>query len=288
MIYEYAIQPEVLVEWAKTQRDFRMFERSFGLGTTRIISTFPAQQSRKLQRYLLRKWPSEMDGLAATRYDAIIEKILECLAVRKFENKDIPLEEWEALVIAEDQVKPFGVILSESSLNVERNITLNGVYELDQLWEHPRQVGVYRTSESLYNSLKGLLELSSQKITIADPYGFAPGATKFIAFILNELKKTIKEDQFPEVHLIFDVNKPTAASVEHVRSDILNQIGSEFFNTKLKVRGIASFHNRYIFTEHGGISLGHGISLSGDHTQVDEITLLDKKIYEQRLKDFSE
>lgn len=192
MIREYAIQPEVLIEWAKTQRDFKMFEKSFGLGTTRIISTFPTQQPRRLRRYLLRKLPAEMDDLVTTRYVEIVNKVAECLAIRKFENKDIPLEEWEALVIAEDQVKPFGIILSESPLNVERNLTPDGIYEFDQLWEHPTQVVVFRTSENIYASLKGLLELSRKKIIIADPYGYTSGAIRFIVFMLNELKKVIE------------------------------------------------------------------------------------------------
>ena len=284
MIYEYAIQPEVLIEWAKDRRDFKLFKRNFGLGTARIVSTFPAQQARKLRSYLLRMLPSEIDGLDATRYEAIIEITVECLAERQLSSKDISLNEWARLVVAEDQVKPFGIVLSKSNLNVVRNLTPDGIYEFDELWEHPRQVPVNRTNLSVYTGLKGLLELSRQKIIIADPYGYKSGAINFIGFMLNELSKVIEVEFYPEIELYFDEK---SARAEHVKGEILKLLDFEFCDTKLKVKGIPKFHNRYIFTEHGGVSLGHGLSLSGDHTQDDEITLLDKKVYEQRLKDFS-
>lgn len=285
MIHEYAIQPEVLIEWAKTQRTFKMFESSFGLGTTRIISTFPTQQARRLRSYLLRVQLKDIDDLAVKRYEALVDMVTECLVVRKFDSKDIPLNEWGRLVIAENQIKPFGIILSEKPLDLEKNLTPERVDVLDELWKHPGQIEVNRTNESIYTGLKGLLELSREKITIVDPYCYTSGAVKFIGFMLNELSKVIEVGLYPEVNLFFDEDKASAA---HLKAEVLKLVNFSLCDTKLKVHGARNLHNRYVLTEHGGVTLGKGVSLQVDDTQVDEIILLEKKIYLDKVTKYSE
>ena len=41
MIYEYALEPAVLTSWASNDRDYAEFLREYGLGTPRIVSSFP-------------------------------------------------------------------------------------------------------------------------------------------------------------------------------------------------------------------------------------------------------
>lgn len=288
MIYEYAIQPEVLIEWAKSRADYKHFERNFGLGTPRIISSFPTQQARRLRRYLMSMLPDNpddldvLDGMKGKRYDAIVESITECIVERKFENKGISLEDWEKLVQEENNNRPFGIIVSEKKLGLKHCLTPDEIYE-NERFEHPKQILVTRTNESIYNGLKGLLELARKQITIVDRYGYKLGAIKFFIYMLNELGKSISPKQFPQVHIIIDEDNACANSV---RDDIVKGLNFELCDSKLVVSKMPYMHNRYVFTEHGGVTLGHGFSLIGDHTQPDDIILLEKNIYEQRLQEY--
>ncbi len=45
MIYEYALDPAVLSTWASNERDYAEFLREYGLGTPRIISSFPKKKN---------------------------------------------------------------------------------------------------------------------------------------------------------------------------------------------------------------------------------------------------
>lgn len=44
MIYEYALDPVVLSTWASNERDYAEFLREYGLGTPRMISSFPKKK----------------------------------------------------------------------------------------------------------------------------------------------------------------------------------------------------------------------------------------------------
>lgn len=143
--------------------------------------------------------------------------------------------------------------------------------------------GVTRTNESIYNGLKGLIELARKHITIVDPYAYLSGAIKFFIYMLNELGKSISPEQFPQVHIIIAEGK---ASVNNARDSIVQGLNFELCDSKLAISEMPHLHNRYVFTEHGGASLGHGFSLIGDYTQPDDITLLEKNLYEQRLQEY--
>jgi uncharacterized protein YjiS (DUF1127 family) len=41
MIYEYAIEPEALISWAKERRNCKDIKDNFGIGKTRLMADFP-------------------------------------------------------------------------------------------------------------------------------------------------------------------------------------------------------------------------------------------------------
>ncbi len=62
MVYEYALEPELVATWGNRQ-DFRYFVEKFGLGQPRIVSRYPKPWKRLVR---LLESRSESDCTTAT------------------------------------------------------------------------------------------------------------------------------------------------------------------------------------------------------------------------------
>lgn len=292
MIHEYALDPELLKAWAAKDRDFREFLREYGLGTPRLSSSFPRQKKSKYRSYYLERSPADAQSLQARRYVEMINHLTEALVYRDgFECNSSA--DWYENVLAEDARKPFYGVLASTPMDNPRCLTAATMYSDDSIWNHQRQTLVARTYDSCSPLLRDMLRLAKDKVLFVDPYGWNQRAIDFISRLINDAFNGRVHSAMPELILCFkpklDGGSPDAA---YVKEEIEKRIVKPNPGLQLKVYELENrvghdvFHNRYLLTDLGGVSLGHGVDLSENEAHTDDLTLLERKIYDEKWRRF--
>lgn len=298
MINEYALEPEVLASWASDNRDYAEFLREYGLGSPRIVSSFPKRKTSKLRSYLLKHSPQDTQSLAGQRYTEMVLKAVESIVVRDVQVQNAA--EWAQAAVVENRRAPFDVILSSTKLQEGNNVTPASMYCQNSIWNHPDQVNFSRTNEGLYHVVRNLIRLADDKVVIIDPFGWTPEAINFIQFMLQSIANNRVSERLPAIVLFYKEKRGGgnsgngSPSADHVRQQILQGLTADVSNLQLEVfelRETANndvFHNRCILTELGGVITGHGISVSGDESHTDEAILMKPEIYQKKWRQFIE
>lgn len=296
MIYEYALEPAVLNSWASSDRDYAEFLREYGLGTPRIVSSFPKKKASKLRSYLLQHSPQDTQSLAGQRYTEMVLKVVESIVVRDVQVQNTA--EWAEAAVVENRRAPFGVILSSAEIQEGNNVTPASMYSQGSIWNHPSQVNVSRTNEGLFAAVLNLVRLADEKIVIIDPFGWTVEAINFIQFMLQTITNNRVSEGLPAIVLFYKERRGNSGngspSAYHVRQQILQGATGDVSNLQLEVFELREtesndvFHNRCVLTEHGGVITGHGISVSGDESHTDEAILMQPEIYQKKWRQFIE
>jgi hypothetical protein len=291
MIHEYALDPAVLSAWASNSRDYAEFMREYGLGTPRIISSFPKKKASKLRSYFLSKGPADDDSLQGQRYLEMVQKMVEVLIFRDgFDTQDF---DWKVNAKVENGRVPFDAVLSQETIDTPRNITLENMYSTGSIWNHSRQRNIHRTFDGFLDVVSDFLRLATNKVVIVDPFGWTPEAIATVRHLINSSRDGRVNSEIPSFHIYFkDKDRsPDAVTVkqrimEGVNKD-LSDINLEVFALK-EIDGNDVFHNRCILTEHGGIITGHGIGVSNVEAHTDEAILMSSEIYAKKWRQFVE
>lgn len=298
MIYEYALDPVVLSTWASNERDYAEFIREYGLGTPRIISSFPKKKKSKLRSYLLTFCPEVSQSLAAQRYTEMVVKLVDALVIREIQEPEVV--HWQETAVIENHRIPFGVILSSMAIAEDNNITPHSMYSHDSIWNHPDQLVVSRTNAGLFSIISNLVSLAENKIVIIDPYGWTAESVSFIRFMLQSIPRNRVSGNFPAITLFYKEKRGSenggrgSPSADHVRNQILEGLTGDLSNLQVQVyelreRGDSDvFHNRCILTEHGGIITGHGFGVSGSQEHTDDAVLMRLTMYHKKWDQFVE
>lgn len=292
MIHEYAIEPNVILSWASNGRDYAEFFREYGLGTPRIISSFPKSKPAKLRSYLLRQCPENSESLEGQRYIEIVQKIAEMTAQRECRSDQD--EDWHQLVTSETNRLPFSVILTSEAIGIDRNISLPNLYAEGSIWNHERQKTVQRTAANMLAVISNLVALSSEKLIVADPFGWSEESIGFIQELIGLLLSRKLNSKTPTLHVLYKEKRGSAGTgvgcpnAGYVKSQILSGVQPDYDGNMLSVvclnekPGSDVFHNRYILSELGGLMSGHGVGVTGNESHTDDIILLEESIYSKR------
>lgn len=289
MIHEYALQPSVLCSWAESSRDYAEFMREYGLGTPRLISSFPKRQSSRLRRYFLQYSPGDNQSLKALRYTEMVEKLVETLVLREpMENQP---SDWAEAAVSENARAPFGVVISSMPLETERNITPDCMYDRGSAWSHPNQVDFQRTKADFLSIIENMIRLASQRIVIVDAYGWTNESIAMLQTILNSMHNSRVGGQVPPI-CVFYKEHSKGPSARYVLEQIVEGLNDDGKTVQLdvmelrEIRGNDVFHNRCILTELAGIMIGHGIGVSDDPAHTDDATLMHRDIYVKKWRQF--
>ena len=106
MLHEYAVDPELVATWCD-RRNGRYFRASFGLGTPRIISKYPAQW-RKLVRAA---WRRTSKGNDSNRLEELVKVLTTATVTRANADWD-PGDDWLDNAVREHGRAPFHAILA--------------------------------------------------------------------------------------------------------------------------------------------------------------------------------
>jgi len=292
MIYEYALDPKVLLLWASSDRDHAEFYREYGIGTPRIFSSFPKKKASKLRSYLLRFSPPDSQSLASRRYTEMVVKLTESIVNRNV--KDCQENDWAGMVVVENQERPFDIILSSEAIELNNNITSRSMYLPDSIWNHPREYSIHRTNSDFLLKISNFLRLCNSRVIIIDPYGWRMNSIKFIRFMLKNIMTDRVNPNSPEITIFYKEKVGESARASYVKNSILEDLPENSVSLQIKVFELKEtsesdvFHNRCILTEHGGISTGHGINLPDEKSHTDDMFLLGPELYQKKWQQFSD
>lgn len=291
MIHEYAIEPQLLSTWAASRRDSAEFFREYGLGTPRIVSSFPKKKANKLRSYFLKNTPANKQSQHAMRYTEMVNTLVETLVLRNVEaGQD---NEWSQHAKAENERIPFNVILSSEPIGTDRNLTPDTMYDPGSIWNHQDQLNIQRTNEGFYSAISNLLRLAIEQIVIIDTYGWTRESIQQMQYMINHITEERVNNEIPPI-LLFYKQHQNSPNANEVRQRILRGVNISGANVRLtvceleEIPGNDVFHNRCILTKHGGVSFGHGLGVSGDETHTDEVTLMKPEIYQKKWSQFVE
>ncbi|HHP5492806.1 hypothetical protein [Aeromonas veronii] len=287
MIHEYALDPELLKAWAEDDRDYREFFREYGLGTPRLSSSFPRQKKSKYRSFYLERSPADTQSLPAQRYVEMVNYLAEALVHR--DGFECTSADWCDNVQAEDARLPFHGVLAARQLPSPRSLTPATMYSEGSLWNHPHQRLVARTYESCSPVLRDILRLAKDKILFVDPYGWNQRAIEFVGRLINDALNGRVHSAMPELILCYKPKREGGSpGAAYVKAQIQKRIVRQLPGLQLQVNELENkdghdvFHNRYLLTELGGVSLGHGLDLSENEAHSDDLTLLERKVYDEK------
>lgn len=292
MIHEYALDPNVLDYWASNERDYAEFMREYGVGTPRLVSSFPKQKRSKLRSYLVQRSPGSDGSLQNSRYVEMVLKLVEEVVIRE---SSITMDAaWADIVRIENERLPFGAVLSSEVIRTQRNLTPANMYSSDSIWMHPRQVIIDRTFVGFSSAIKNFLRLATNGVVVVDAFGWTQASISAMKLIIEKVCEGRINGQLPCITLYYKTKRgESTPAAAYVKNEVLRGL-TGFDPAKLcvfeldEMAGGDVFHNRCILTEHGGIITGHGIGVSDRATQTDEIVLMEAAVYKKKWDQFVE
>lgn len=282
MIYEYALEPEVVATWG-SRTNYRFFIRAFGLEQGRHVSRYPKKWAKKV-------WDA-FDGKSQKdkkRLEELLVQFKKTMIKRKDYVWDESKPTWLENALSEDKRYPFYAIFARSNPNnIDQIICEEDVdAPVCHKWDVPQGITTLRTPQEMAGSIEMMLSLC-RWVKFIDPYLSIPNKRQrdalFEYFQVLGSQRPVGPPQEIEIH-----TRNNGASQEGLK-DIYERIipyglkiliyqwQEKDFNQKL--------HNRYILTDLGGVSFQHGLD-AGIEGETDDICRLGKEQYELRYKQY--
>lgn len=260
MIYEYALDPDLLDNW----KDIRYFKDNSGSEKGRLISEYPKKWARAVFNVIRN---SDCGDVEKKRMKEAIRRIQRYKSFRRTTcDWDVNLN-WVDNAKAEHRIRPFRAIVGKCE-NDETNGVLSGqdIDETIELWNCDCGP-VVRNAVSMANTVTPLLDLS-QHIKFIDPH-FNPDISRFRSPLLEMLKILSHRDnglpvQSIEYHIS---NKPNRRDYAQFNEDLFKEDVNRHLKPNISQNISLSFiqwdasymHNRYILTNIGCLRFGIGL-----------------------------
>ena len=291
MIYEFAIEPDLVATWGHLS-EYRFFFDKFGLGTARIMSEFP--KFKNWRRQLLRVATGAND-LELERITALIYILSEKMISRQNVQYDGSIScSWLENAEKEDERFPFHAILASSNPRENSRVlsekTLGTSYNLK--WNVKKQIIIPRKANEMAVVMSVMLRNCNTAIFV-DPYFLLPGnqthkwKKTFGAFFkeLSKNRSISSQSQFRvEVHASAEVNKAPSSDffkdqcIRCMSNYIPDGLSVCFKRWNQKKPGGKKLHDRYILTDLGGVDFSIGLD-EGFEGEDQKLTLMERGIY---------
>lgn len=294
MIHEFAVDPDVAIDWCKNKYAYKYFLSKFGLGTPRIVSDFP---KKKKIRKKFKEAETELSEIEGLRLVELFNALTETLIERDYEDYDGTIP-WIENAIREYGRLPFHAILTQSNPHRHSFILEEpNAVDANNLWDLPKGKIVNRTADKIAHSVSCLLK-NSKEIIYIDPYFLE---YKHMQKWLNTLElfctkipeSKYSSDSFNMEYICSaDLYHPTAFNVFKSRCE--NELPSILpkglrLTVKRYSQGSSGqkLHNRYILTDIGGVLFQHGFDGGEvDDGQTDDINLMERDQYLKRWEEY--
>jgi hypothetical protein len=282
MIYEYALEPEMVAAWGD-RHNHRFFIREFGLGSGRLVSRYPKAWANKV-------WDS-FDGASQMdrkRLEELLVRLKETMVKRKNPVWDDAQESWLENALAEHARHHFFRIMARNNPAASPEVIAEETLAASPCpgWDVPHGMTVNRKARDMAEAVNMMLGCC-RWVKFIDPY-FVKGKTghkKSLPAFLKILaaERPVGPPETIEIHTSGD-----GATTDYLREFYEKIIPAGLHVTLYRWQerpGGQKLHNRYILTDLGGVSFHHGLDC-GSEGETDDITLLDREQYERRCKQY--
>jgi hypothetical protein len=182
MIYEYALDPELVARW-HDPREWAIFREGFAPETGRVGSAYPRKP--KWRKAVVKAFHDAMpaatgDSQSWRRLEVLLDKLAERMVERESSHPELP--KWLDRAVAEHRERPFHGILSIGEANsVPAVITPDMLFSErpPSAWAVPPNPAPPRTAQGLAQAVAPLLTRCGEVIFV-DPW-FDPGKPRFLS-----------------------------------------------------------------------------------------------------------
>ena len=296
MIYEFALDPELVARW-HDPREWAIFREGFAPETGRVGSAYPWKP--KWRKAVVKAFHDAMPAATADsqswrRLEVLLDKLAERMVERESSHPELP--KWLDRAVAEHRERPFHGILSVGEANsVPEVITPDMLFSErpPSAWAVPPNPAPPRTAQGLAQAVAPLLTRCGE-VVFVDPW-FDPRESRF-ATTLQAMLEVLWGPRHcvsaPRAQLILAEGEGRRARdgtwLLSLCRDRLPEIvphGHGVLVTVLRQRpGREKIHNRYILTKLAGVSFGVGLDAAdnGDTGQSDDLCRLSSEQLNKR------
>lgn len=292
MIYEFALDPELVARW-HDPREWAIFREGFAWETGRVGSAYPPK--KKWRQAVVRAFNAAMPGATENSHsrrnlEVLIDKLAERMVERESSHPE--LSTWIDRAVAEHRERPFHGILSQvEDKSVPAVITSEMLFSErpPSAWSVPPNPAPPRTAQGLVQAVAPLLTRCGEVIFV-DPW-FDPGKPRFLSSLhamLGVLWGPGRCVGAPSAQLVLAEGGRDGSWLLGRCRDWLPAIvprGHGLHVTVLRQRpGGEKVHNRYILTKLAGVSFGVGLDAAddGDTGQTDDLCRLSSEQLNKR------
>lgn len=286
MIYEYAIDPELVVNWVIA--GIGRYVGQFGIDQRRLVSDFPINWEGRVYGELYKNFNDDDSSLEFQSTQLELQRYLQILTeYMVYRNINIPSDSsWLNAAIAEHAIRPFHAIFTseKDEIGLLGVISEKNVDNIrDHYWMLPTVEVTKKSAVEIAEKLRPLLQ-AARKIYIVDPYFDAEEERfrKTLIEIANQVTKLPRAVEFtPVITIITKASrsyrdrlsddqekreielKNLAKSIEnnakkYLSKSILSGLSVNLVILRNAMQG-NRVHNRYLLTDIGGVVIPYGI-----------------------------
>jgi len=288
MIYEYALDPKLIIKWATDKKDCRYFNEKFGIGKSRLICEYPREAFHKQFEDELKNIENDMQKTRALElYRSIASKTIK-RELSKYENNLSWLENADK---EHNRCKFHAILACSNPQNNENIIDGLNFDEKHSRWKLESGKVIIKKAKDIADTLAEMLK-NAESVIFIDPY-FEATIDRFQkTYELFFEKFTLQcRNSYPpriEIHASTKRNPYSSTSFkkncEQMKAYIPKNLTVTFKVWRRMSKG-PDLHNRYILTDLGGILLGHGTD-EGKKGYIDDINLLASEQYSTHWRNY--
>ncbi|MCY4305401.1 MAG: hypothetical protein OXC62_11615 [Aestuariivita sp.] len=286
MHHEYAVDPKALVS---SWENCRYISEKFGFDRGRVLSLFPKRWLKNAYEKLGSE--KEIGDVEKKRISLKLSKLAKECAIPSGRGYD-PSEDWLHNAINQQNQKPFhAIIIKEKNRGDDDILSLNDIDESHELMCAKTNYELSRKTESLLAAFAVLFK-SSARIAFIDPYfdicnqGYRNFLERCLTFI-DQFNP--KEDIDIAIHYdgekIHTTPKEVGNNFTANFHIIPNRLNIQIFAWEKLING-EDFHDRFLLTNKGGMSIGRGFKPTKTHMTTN-VSLMDSKDSLKKLDSFS-
>lgn len=273
MLFEYAVEPRLLKNWAS----FRYFYESFGVSEGRLISRYPKHWERLVY--------DSLDSCGEIERLRIVERLKDIKS--RMMNSGRPYEsdkDWLLNAEISHTYKEFrAVVATANPRNKDFVIEGDSLDSQNPRWKAETRLPMPRKASEIARALSLFLQIG-QAVVLVDPH-FTPTALRFRES-LKELAGASRKASgaYPRIELLLhsEWDYPSFEKECRTRLPSLLPPGVTLHvRILLETVGGEKLHNRYILTDRGGAFLGVGLD-EGEPGQFEDLALMSDTQFQHR------
>lgn len=313
MIYEYALEPALVIDWVISK--VAVYAREFGLDKRRLVSDFPKNWEGHVYGELYKHFNNDNTSLEFQNAALDLRYYLQILTeYMVYRDSKVLSDDWFNMVILEHNIRPFYGIFSSknnsicSSKDVFTEKDINDIKNQKLRWFIPTVDPTRKSATEIAAILRPLLQ-ASREIHIVDPYfDFDQNRPRFEKTLIEIIHQTVKEPRAvkctPSIEIITGVERDNRKGEEttdeqakifanNIHKRAIENLPKKIVNYNISIQltilknipGIDPLHNRFILTDIGGVIFPFGTDdydRNPDHIPTDDLMPMTKGIYEAR------